>query len=239
MKKAGIIGYGRFGKVLADLLKKQYEVNIYDPENKSGESSKSMEEVLECVLVFVAVPINVFEEVIQEISKYMLYNTTIIDVCSVKVYPVEIMEKHLSDHVGIIACHPHFGPDSYSPFRELKTTLFPVRDKYKRFAELKEFFEDQSIRTIELSPDEHDKMAASSQGITHFIGRVLNEAGVVSTQINTLGFNELLRVIEQTCNDSWDLFRDLQKYNPYTNEMIDSLVDTIGKIHKQIKADED
>ena len=71
MKKAGIIGYGRFGKVLSDLLKKQYEVNIYDPENKSGESSKSMEEVLECVLVFVAVPINVFEEVIQEISKYM------------------------------------------------------------------------------------------------------------------------------------------------------------------------
>ena len=112
MKKAGIIGYGRFGKVLADLLKKQYEVNIYDPENKSVESSKSMEEVLECLLVFVAVPINVFEEVIQGISEYRLYNTTIIDVCSVKVYPVEIMEKHLSDHVGIIACHPHFGPYS-------------------------------------------------------------------------------------------------------------------------------
>jgi phosphoglycerate dehydrogenase-like enzyme len=37
LKKAGIIGYGRFGKVLADLLKKQYEVKIYDPENKSGE----------------------------------------------------------------------------------------------------------------------------------------------------------------------------------------------------------
>ena len=239
MKKAGIIGYGRFGKVLADLLINQYEVKIYDPGNKDGKFSASLEEVLESVLVFVAVPINVFEEVIQEISKYKLYNTTIIDVCSVKVYPVEIMHKHLPDHVGIIACHPHFGPDSYSPFRELKTTLFPVRDKYKRFAELKEFFEGQSIRTIELSPDEHDKMAASSQGITHFIGRVLNEAGVVSTQINTLGFNELLGVIEQTCNDSWDLFRDLQKYNPYTNEMIDSLVDTIGKIHKQIKSDED
>ena len=239
MKKAGIIGYGRFGKVLADLLINQYEVKIYDPGNKGGKLSASLEKVLESVLVFVAVPINVFEEVIQEISKYKLYNTTIIDVCSVKVYPVEIMQKHLPDHVGIIACHPHFGPDSYSPFRELKITLFPVRDKYKRFAELKEFFEGQSIRTIELSPDEHDKMAASSQGIAHFIGRVLNEAGVVSTQINTLGFNELLGVIEQTCNDSWDLFRDLQKYNPYTNEMIDSLVDTIGKIHKQIKADED
>ena len=31
MRKAGIIGYGRFGKILADLLSKKYEVKIYDP----------------------------------------------------------------------------------------------------------------------------------------------------------------------------------------------------------------
>ena len=238
MKAVGIIGYGRFGQVLAELLKKQYEVKIYDPKIESGKLSVSLEEVLESILVFVAVPINSFEGVIQEISKYKLYNTTIVDVCSVKVYPVKIMQKNLPEHVGIIACHPHFGPDSYSPFKELKTTLYSVRDTYKRFNELKEFFESQSIRTIQLSPDEHDKMAASSQGITHFIGRVLNEAGIVSTQINTLGFNDLLAVIEQTCNDSWDLFRDLQKFNPYTNEMIDNLVGKIGKLHQEIKANE-
>ena len=206
MKKVGIIGYGRFGKVLADLLINQYEVKVYDPQNQAGELAAELDVVLESVLVFVAVPIRAFETVIGEIAEYKLYNTTIVDVCSVKVYPVEIMGKTLPEHVGIIACHPHFGPDSYSPFKELKTTLYPVRDTYNRYNELKEFFENQSIRTIQLSPDEHDKMAASSQGITHFIGRVLNEAGVVSTQINTLGFNDLLAVIEQTCNDSWDLF---------------------------------
>ena len=164
-----------------------------------------------------------------------MYNTTIIDVCSVKVYPVDIMEKHLPDHVGIIASHPHFGPDSYSPFRELKATLCIVRDVYKRKNDIKEIFESQSIRTIEMTPDEHDRIAASSQGVTHFIGRVLNESGVRSTNMNTMGFNELLGVIEQTCNDSWDLFKDLQRYNPYTNDMIDNLVETIEKIHKKIK----
>ncbi len=90
-----------------------------------------------------------------------------------------------------------------------------------------------------MTADKHDKMAASSQGITHFIGRVLNESGVRSTDINTMGFNELLGVIEQTCNDSWDLFKDLQKYNPYTNEMIDNLVTTIENIHQQIKKNAD
>ena len=88
-----------------------------------------------------------------------------------------------------------------------------------------------------MTPNEHDLIAASSQGVTHFIGRVLNEAGVQSTNMNTMGFNELLGVIEQTCNDSWDLFKDLQRYNPYTNEMIDNLVTTMKKIHKQIIED--
>jgi len=239
MKKVGIIGYGRFGVVLADLFSKKYKVLINDsnPDKNKKVEYSSLEETLECFLVFIAVPINSFEAVIQEIAKYKLYNTTIVDVCSVKVYPVDIMEKYLPKHVGIIASHPHFGPDSYTPFRELKTTLCQVRDTYKRFNELKEFFESQSIRIIKMTPDEHDRMAASSQGITHFIGRVLNESGVRSTDINTLGFNGLLGVIEQTCNDSWDLFKDLQKFNPYTNEMIDNLVVTIENLHKQIKKD--
>ena len=240
MKKAGIIGYGRFGSVLADLLSKKYEVRIYDieeiPKNE-GIQICNIEEVLECVLVFIAVPIRSFEEVIKEIATYKLYNTTIIDVCSVKVYPVEIMEKYLPEQVGIIGSHPHFGPDSYSPFRELKATICPVRDVYKRTNDIKEIFESQSIRTVEMTPDDHDRTAASSQGVTHFIGRVLNESGIQSTNMNTMGFNELLSVIEQTCNDSWDLFKDLQRYNPYTNDMIDTLVGTIEKIHNQIKAD--
>ena len=240
MKKAGIIGYGRFGRVLADLLTNKYEVRVYDIEavdNDEGVEICSLSEVLECILVFIAVPIRSFEEVIKEIATYKLYNTTIIDVCSVKVYPVEIMEKHLPDHVGIIASHPHFGPDSYSPFRELKATICLVRDVYKRINDVKEIFESQSIRTIDMTSDEHDRIAASSQGVTHFIGRALNESGIRSTNMNTMGFNELLGVIEQTCNDSWDLFKDLQRYNPYTNDMIDKLVGTIKKIHKQIKDD--
>ena len=240
MKKAGIIGYGRFGRVLADLLTNKYEVRVYDIEavdNDEGVEICSLSEVLECILVFIAVPIRSFEEVIKEIATYKLYNTTIIDVCSVKVYPVDVMTKHLSEHVGIIAAHPHFGPDSYSPFRELKATICLGRDVYKRINDVKEIFESQSISTIDMTSDEHDRIAASSQGVTHFIGRVLNESGILSTNMNTMGFNELLCVIEQTCNDSWDLFKDLQSYNPYTNDMIDTLVDTIEKIHKQIKED--
>ncbi|SVE55988.1 uncharacterized protein METZ01_LOCUS508842, partial [marine metagenome] len=148
MKKVGIIGYGRFGKLLVDLLPdSKYEIKIYDSSDIFDDSIKlySLDEVLQSLIVFIAVPISAFEDVVKEISQHNLYNTTIVDVCSVKVYPVEIMEKYLQKHIGIIASHPHFGPDSYSPFKELKITIYPIRDIYNRFDELKQVFESQSI----------------------------------------------------------------------------------------------
>ena len=73
MKKAGIIGYGRFGKILADLLSKKYEVRVYDIQeidNYDGVDICSLVEVLESILVFIAVPIRAFEEVVKKISTY-------------------------------------------------------------------------------------------------------------------------------------------------------------------------
>jgi prephenate dehydrogenase len=239
MNKIGIIGFGRFGKILAKMLSPENKISIYDPNGGNGEyQSLSLLEIVECEVLFIAVPIREFENVIKSMQKLNLQNTTIIDVCSVKLHPVQIMEKYLPENVGIIATHPMFGPDSYSPFRELRIVMHPVRDLYNQFDKLKQTFEKQSISIVEMTPDAHDRDAAMSQGITHFIGRVLSESGISSTKINTLGFNELLGVIEQTCNDSWNLFKDLQNYNPYTAEMIEKLEEGIKMVRNQIGAKE-
>ena len=49
MKKVGIIGYGRFGKVLADLLSKKYKVLVTDCNLDMDEEIEfsSLEEILE------------------------------------------------------------------------------------------------------------------------------------------------------------------------------------------------
>ena len=68
IKKVGVIGYGRFGRILCDILLKKYQVLIFDKfsiESKDVEFS-SLEEVLECFLVFIAVPIRSFEDIIKE-----------------------------------------------------------------------------------------------------------------------------------------------------------------------------
>ena len=40
MKKAGIIGYGRFGRVLADLLSKKYRKRIVKPKKGKGSYNR-------------------------------------------------------------------------------------------------------------------------------------------------------------------------------------------------------
>ncbi|MCH3917080.1 MAG: hypothetical protein LKE40_06410 [Spirochaetia bacterium] len=78
---------------------------------------------------------------------------------------------------------------------------------------------DMKLKMLEMTPDAHDREAAWSQGITHFIGRVLDELDLQPTELATTGYKRLLSIVEQTCNDPLQLFYDLQHYNPYTKQM--------------------
>ena len=78
MKKVGIVGYGRFGKVLADLLIKKYEIIIYDSNGIIDDDRVKvceLEEVLESFLVFIAVPIRSFENIVKEGNSIFYYFT--------------------------------------------------------------------------------------------------------------------------------------------------------------------
>ena len=83
-----------------------------------------------------------------------------------------------------------------------------------------------------MSADQHDHQVAFTQGVTHFIGRVLDEMDLHLHPLSTLGFRKILDVMEQTCNDPWQLFLDLQRMNPYTGEMREKLNQSFIKIMK-------
>ena len=68
MNTIGIIGYGRFGKVLANILQKGFSLRIHDIEEKESTSNvdfRTLESVLEEKIIFIAVPIHQFEKLIQ------------------------------------------------------------------------------------------------------------------------------------------------------------------------------
>ena len=238
MKSVGIIGFGRFGKVLANILQKGFIIKVYDPddnENISGVRMLSLDEVLKESAIFIAVPIRKFNHLIEEIAPELIKGTTIIDVCSVKQYPIEIMKKNLPQNIGIIGTHPMFGPDSFFSNSHLKMMMNNTRDINGQFSFWVQYFSDQGIEIVQMSPEEHDELAAETQGVTHYLGRMLKEYGIQKTKIDTKGFRDLLDLVDQTCNDTWDLYNDLQSYNPYTKQMINKLKTATNKLDKRLE----
>jgi prephenate dehydrogenase len=98
-----------------------------------------------------------------------------------------------------------------------------VRLSAERFETWKGFFGSFGLEVLCLSPEEHDRKAAFTQGLTHYLGRLLAELGVGPSSIASVGYRQLLEVREQTCHDSWQLFLDLQRFNPHTPAMRDAL----------------
>ncbi len=238
MNSVGIIGYGRFGKVLANILQKGFAVKVYDLKTQDSSPDVdfcSLDDVLKESSIFIAVPIRSFKDVIASIAPKLINHTTILDVCSVKKYPVGIMEKFLPKETGIIATHPMFGPDSFLQSNRLNIMMHSTRDTNNVYSFWKNYFSGQDLKVIEIDPDTHDKLASHTQGVTHYLGRTLRSFGIKKTQIDTQGFRDLLDLVDQTCNDTMELFLDLQNYNPYTKNMIKNLDAAFNQIADKLE----
>ncbi len=221
---AAVIGLGRFGLFWAEMLAAEYNVvgtsRRVIADIPAGVRQVDMDEALQAEVIFLTVSISALSSVLERIAPRITPGTTVIDTCSVKVYPAREMERLLPAHADIIACHPMFGPDSAGERTDpLPVITWPIRDKRGRYAAVQHLFRRLNMRVVEMAPDKHDREAAFSQGVTHFLGRILKEMDLQASSIATLGYTRLLQVMEQTCNDPLQLFRDLQRYNPYTRDM--------------------
>ena len=219
MKKIAIIGNGRFGQILFSLLKDDFLVSVFDSKNSKTESD--LRKIYDHNVIFFAVPISSFESVIKLHKKYFKENHLLIDVLSVKMHPKKVFNKYLKGlKTQALLTHPMFGPDSSkNGFSGLPIILDEYKTDNKNFSFWKDFFVKKGLRAIKMSAQEHDRLAANSQGVTHFIGRLLEKFELKPTKIDSLGAKKLQEVIGQTCNDTWQLFSDLQNYNPYTKLM--------------------
>ena len=236
MNRVSIIGFGRFGAMLHSLLSKGFEVDVFDKNSidNSDVNEVSLEDALRNETIFIAVPIRDFENLVKDITKKISSGKTVIDVCSVKVFPKKVMLDNLSNETDIIATHPLFGPDSLKDSGSVMT-MESVRNTFGRYDFWKNYFESQNISIEEISAEEHDMMAARSQGLTHFVGRVIDDFGTNQTRIDTEGYKALHKLVNQTCNDTWELFEDIQNFNPFTEKMISELNASFEKISEIIE----
>lgn len=240
MKRVSIIGYGRFGQTLHRLLQDDFEIVLYDTAGIASAAGATITDDLATVYasdtIFYAVPISEFESVIKAHQSYFEPRHLLIDVLSVKLHPSKIFKKYLAgSQTQALLTHPMFGPDSSGAgFEGLSIIIDKFMADDANFEFWKAYFTAQKLQVIVMTADQHDKLAANSQGLTHFLGRLLEEYKFDDTPIDTMGAQKLQEIKRQTTSDSWQLFNDLQHYNPYTRKMRLKLGDAYDKVYNKL-----
>ena len=220
----GVYGLGRFGSFWAEMLARSVPVCAYsrspDRPTPPGVRRVGEDEVLAQPVIFLCVAISAVEDVLVRTARRLPREVLVMDTCSVKSYPVGLMERLLPATTSILGTHPMFGPDSArNGVANLPMILCPVRIAARELEMWRAFFASLGLSVTVMTPDDHDREAAFTQGVAHYIGRVLSDLGIQRSPIGTVGYNKLLEIVEQTCNDPLQLFLDLQRFNPHTREM--------------------
>lgn len=240
MKRKGtvaIIGFGRFGRVMHRLFLDGFDLVVssssYRPGDIAGVTFVGLEEACRSAdAILLTVPINKTGVTGERIRDYLRPGQIVVDVCSVKEWPYAALKAAL-EGTGVIIwpTHPMFGPDSSKQgFQRLNWVSCEEALDPEAIAPYRDYLSQKGLNIIRISCEEHDRLAARTQGLTHFIGRFLDELHIEPTEIDTLGYKRLLAVKEQTCHDTWELFCDLQHYNRFSLETQKALSDAIFKV---------
>lgn len=239
----GIIGFGRFGKLMAGYLAKDFNVYVYNKSNKeeqiksTGAIPATLERVCKQRSVILSVPISVFRDHLQQIAPLLQKDTIIVDVCSVKEYPVKWMKEILPEHVSILATHPMFGPDSArNSLLDRKIVLCKERIANERYEKIRTYLSSKGLHVIETTPEEHDRQIAVTLSLTHFIGRSLEEFGAQELIVDTEGYKRLLHILDVVTHDTWQLFQDMNNYNPYANEKRLDYIKAVNKVEEKLRS---
>ncbi|KAG9445441.1 hypothetical protein H6P81_016781 [Aristolochia fimbriata] len=234
--KIGIVGFGPFAQFLAKTMIKQgHSLAATSRSDYSHlcsqmgvkffrDMTRFFEEESDVVLL--STSIISLSQVVQSIPFGLLRKRVLfVDVLSVKEHPRDLLLNVLPDDCDLVCTHPMFGPESgKNGWKGLPLVFERVRVRDLNLCStFLGIFEREGCSLVEMTCQEHDKLAARSQFVTHTIGRMLSEMEIEPTPIDTKGFQMLLQLKETTCTDSFDLYLGLFKHNRFAIEELNNM----------------
>ena len=184
MQKITIIGWTDwFWKWLAGFILKHFRKNVnlvvtWRNEEKWRKTAKELnckfstntrEEIIDSDITVFSVPIAYTTKIIKMYAPYLKLWSMVLDVTSIKKEPAKALKKYAPKWVFVLPTHPMFGPYVSSIAGQI-FVLCPLKNKDKedsRYKFLKDFLINSWAKVVEETPEEHDKMMAVVQGLTH------------------------------------------------------------------------
>ncbi|MDD1705357.1 MAG: prephenate dehydrogenase/arogenate dehydrogenase family protein [Methanoregula sp.] len=219
--KAGIIGgTGKMGRLFSGVFDRAgYDVLV------SGRSTTrtALELAEHCDIVIVSVPIRATVSVIRTIAPVMREDQLLCDFTSLKTRPVEAM---LGSKAQVIGLHPMFGPTVKS-LRHQTIIACPARADVRTRDRLLDIFRNEGAVITITSPEDHDRMMAVVQGLTHFVTLTMAESvrklgiDIAKTKAFTSPVYQIeLSLVGRLLSQDPVLYADILELNPYVPEVL-------------------
>ena len=232
----GIVGgRGRMGQWFQRFLEKAgFPVFISD----IGTELSSSDLVAKCQVVILAVPMDVFPEVVKQVAPLIPEENFLTDLCSLKKRQVEVMLEN--SRCQVCGTHPLFGPGE-DGIEGRRVALCPARGT-EWFSWWQGFLNRSGALTAVFTPEEHDRTMAWVQALNHFIllclGKSLEEDGIDFRhvlELATPSFERQLNIVARLCLQDPELYATIQLGNPYTNIAIDTFTRYSDSLRNIIK----
>ena len=223
--KVAIIGAGKMGRWFTRFFLEEGDSVIVSSRSKEKllkirdefgvEIADNVSAVKKADRVLICVPIENFEAVAKEIQPHIRPDQVVMDICSIKEFPVKIMHEYVKTGITL-GTHPVFGPGAKS-IENQNFVLTPVNDEEKRFArEFKSWLEERRANVFIMSPRKHDELMSVVLGLPHFLGLVvcdtlMNYPNFLQTKkVAGASYKMLLTLAEAVASEETEFYTSLQ-----------------------------
>ena len=234
--KTAIIGAGKMGVWFAKFCKEKGDTVILAGRNVeklaklkkelSVETADFQTAVRSADRVLICTSISSFEEVVKKISPAIHQGQPIMDICSIKEYPVNIMHQYLKGAL-VLGTHPVFGPGS-SGVKHKAYVLTPTNPEEAAYAEkYNAWLQKEEAHVFIMTPQKHDELMALVLGLPHFLGLAACETLLEqpnfpeSKKLAGSTYRMLFTLAEATALETPDIFVAVQTNLPRLREVED------------------
>jgi len=204
-KSDTVILAGRNAKKLAE-LKKELQI----------ETTTDLQEAVQNAdIILICTSISSFEDIVKKIAPATHKGQVIMDICSIKEQPVNIMHQYIKN-ATVLGTHPVFGPGS-NGINHKACVLTPTNPQEEIVAEqYKQWLENEGANVFIMTPQKHDELMSIILGLPHFIGLVTCETLLAqenfaeSKKLAGTTYRMLFTLAEATAQETPDLYANVQ-----------------------------
>lgn len=238
--RIGILGYGRFGRALGELLHEAgHAYRAWDPgaEVPAERRAASLQALVESPEALVlAVPLAAQAAALASLRSHLQAGQLVFDVGSVKAGPCALLDAQLGAAVPHAGTHPLFGPVSLARAeRPLRVVLCPSAQHPAAADRVQVLFESLGCEVLRQSPEDHDRVMATTHALTFFIAKGLLAVGAgAELPFTPPSFHAIARTLESVREDAGHLFAALQNQNPFAAGAREGLLEALAAIHRSL-----